>query len=248
LKISVVTPYYREPIDVLRKCHASVRDQTVPAVHYLIADGFPQTWIDGESPRHTVHLKLPKAHGDCGNTPRGLGALLAFADGAQAICFLDADNTFDADHVEHCLDTYRSHPQADFIAALRRIVLPDGTLVPGPDEPTSRHIDTSCFFLLPGSLHSVSQFVMQPKEMSPFCDRLFYAYLLKQRLNMAVCAKPTVTFVSTYANHYKRAGLPPPRDAKPPQPAQFTSGIANISREQWALWRMRMGGIERLPE
>jgi len=44
----VITPYYKEDPALLRRCMDSVRAQTVPAEHFLVADGHPQDWIDSE--------------------------------------------------------------------------------------------------------------------------------------------------------------------------------------------------------
>ena len=38
-KIAVITPYYKEPLDVLEECHASVRSQGDHVTHFMIADG-----------------------------------------------------------------------------------------------------------------------------------------------------------------------------------------------------------------
>ena len=45
LRVAVITPYYREPLTMLRQCHDSVRTQTYPCTHFLIADGHPQEEI-----------------------------------------------------------------------------------------------------------------------------------------------------------------------------------------------------------
>ena len=74
----VITPYYKEDPALLRRCMDSVRAQTVPTEHFLVADGYPQDWIDAEPVRH---LKLDRSHRDYGNTPRGVAALLATSEG-----------------------------------------------------------------------------------------------------------------------------------------------------------------------
>src|SRR6185437_7277399 len=65
----VITPYYKEDPSLLRRCMESVRNQTVPTEHFMVADGHPQDWIDAEPVRH---LKLDRSHRDYGNTPRGI--------------------------------------------------------------------------------------------------------------------------------------------------------------------------------
>jgi hypothetical protein len=73
-KYAIVTPYYKEDAGLLRRCIASVKAQSVPTDHFMVADGYAQPWIDETGVRH---VKLDRSHGDFGNTPRGLGGLLA---------------------------------------------------------------------------------------------------------------------------------------------------------------------------
>ena len=88
-KIFFVTPYYKEDFKLIKRCLESVKNQSISCDHILIADGFPQKWIDDTGVRHLI---LDRSHGDAGNTPRGLGALLAIAEEYDGIGFLDADN------------------------------------------------------------------------------------------------------------------------------------------------------------
>ena len=249
MKIAVVTPYYREPIDTLRQCCDSVRSQTVPCHHYLVADGYPQEWIDRERRRDRLHLKLPSAHADGGGTPRALGALLAIADDADAVAFLDADNRYDADHIAHCLDAARRVPGTDYVGAWRRIELLDGTVLrQGSSEDDPRqHIDTSCFFLLPGAFHTVAQWLLQPRELSSICDRLYDAYLKRQGLVAAYGSKPTVTYVSRWATHYRLAGRPLPPDAKEnPSRDSIVKWLGSLSPRQMQTVQ-RLTGLQKIP-
>ena len=96
MRVAVVTPYYKEPRGWIERCIASVAAQTHACDHFLVADGHAQDWIDGAGVRH---LRLDRGHGDYGNTPRALGALLAVSEGYDAIAFLDADNWYAPEHV-----------------------------------------------------------------------------------------------------------------------------------------------------
>jgi len=87
-RFAVVTPYYQEPRAILERCTASVRAQTRPCDHFLIADGFPQAWIDERQARH---ISLDQPHKDYGNVARGIGALLAVSEAYDGIGFLDAE-------------------------------------------------------------------------------------------------------------------------------------------------------------
>jgi len=78
MKIAVITPYYKEPIEFLQKCHESVVNQNVAADHFLIADEHPNNDL---SELNIKHVCLPHALFYNGNTPRGLGGALAIAEG-----------------------------------------------------------------------------------------------------------------------------------------------------------------------
>ena len=146
-KYAIVTPYYKEERPLIERCMASVRSQTVPTDHFLVADGFPQEWIDTAGVRH---FKLDRSHGDYGNTPRGVGALLAIAAQYSGIAFLDADNWLEPDHVETCLAAASGTPApCDYVIAQRSFRRPDESIMPVADEEL--HVDTNCFFFLPGA-------------------------------------------------------------------------------------------------
>ena len=103
-KIAVITPYYKEPLDVLEECHASVRSQGDHVTHFMIADGHAKPEIDDWQ---ACHIKLPLSHGDFGNTPRGVGSTLAQSEGYDFITYLDADNWYHDGHIASLLDHIR---------------------------------------------------------------------------------------------------------------------------------------------
>src|SRR5262245_29413636 len=79
LKIAVVTPYYNEDDDILNNCHSSVIHQSYPCTHFLVADGHPKPQFHAQP--KTMHVILPQANADMGNTPRAVGGILAEAYG-----------------------------------------------------------------------------------------------------------------------------------------------------------------------
>ena len=105
LSVAVVTPYFKESPATLQRCLASVSAQTYPRViHYMVADGFPQTALLAQWPG-VRHVQLPNAHANFGCTPRGIGAQCALADGVDVVCFLDADNLLEPEHVATVVQT-----------------------------------------------------------------------------------------------------------------------------------------------
>ena len=213
MKVVVVTPYHSEGPETLGRCIESVLAQTVPCHHYLVADGPGYQWLRNEGLRR--HVILGEAHRDWGNTPRGIGAILAVVEGADCVLFLDADNAYDPDHVATCLAVAADQ---DYVVAQRRIALLDGTIVACEDEPIEQHVDTNCFCFLPGSFHTLSRWTAltqrEPAELRNMGDRVFLALLRKEGLKFAVTTKPTVTYVSGWQCHYEAAGVPAPSNAK----------------------------------
>jgi hypothetical protein len=239
-RYAIITPYYREDVDVLRRCTDSVKRQSVKVDHFLIADGHPQAWLDHEPVRH---LKLDRPHGDNGDTPRGLGALLAVAEEYDGIGLLDADNWFDPDHVECCLKATReaNETHCDFVIARRRIRRPDETIMYVGEE--RGHVDTSCFFFLRGAFHVLPTWATLPKPLSPGCDRYFYAMLQKYPFRYARVKKPTVNFVTQYEVHYREAGEQPPANSKPYENYTIQPWLDTLTPRELEIAR-RLSGVE----
>ena len=239
---AIVTPYYREPRAVLERCLESVRRQEVPTEHILVADGAPQDWLDDAGVRH---IRLDRGHADWGNTPRGIGALLAITGNYQGFGFLDADNWLEPSHVGACLRAAAqpSQGEADYVIARRSFRRPDGTLMALSDEPPDQLIDTNCFFFLPGAYAVVPYFGTMPRELSVYCDRIFTAMIRRSGLVAAQCRVQTVNYETSWAVHYRALGETPPEDAK--ETVDFTPAenwVRGLSRRQ-RLIAERLSGI-----
>ncbi|HWP20413.1 MAG TPA: glycosyltransferase [Burkholderiaceae bacterium] len=242
MRVAVVTPYHREPPHYLRRCVDSVRQQTHPGVeHFLVADGHPQDWLDAEPVRH---LKLDRAHGDYGNTPRAVGAMLAASEGFDAICFLDADNWYHPDHVLSCVEVARTEAP-DYVATLRYLAREDGTILPlGIGEDVSgEHIDTNCYFFCRGAFHTLSRWALMPRPMAALGDRFFLQSLRAEGLRAASTGCKTVHYLCTWAHYFRLAGEEPPPYAKEAIQAQPTlEWIKNLSPEDAQIVR-RLTGV-----
>jgi len=218
-RVLVITAYYKEERFFLERVLRSVAGQTVRAAgtaivdHMLVADGFPQDWIDGEAVRH---VRLDRGHGDYGNTPRGVGTLLGIVEQYDAICYCDADNWYEPDHVEICLAAAAAGGETtDYVIARRTMRRPDETIIPIQDEPIESHVDTNCFFFLPGSFPHLHRFAKVPREMSIIGDRIFFGSLKKAGLRVAVSQKPTVAYHCLWDPVYRAVGETPPPGSKP---------------------------------
>jgi glycosyltransferase involved in cell wall biosynthesis/predicted O-methyltransferase YrrM len=213
-KYAIITPYYKESRGVLERCIKSVRDQTAAADHILVADGFPQDWIDGSGVRH---IRLDRCHDDYGDTPRGLGAIIAASEGYEGIGFLDADCWLEPDHVQYCLElASQADPQGcDYVVALRHERRPDGSIMDIRQVPPEQHVDTSCFFFLKTAFHVLPIWSLIPREVSIVGDRVFYRAVKENSLRSVIATRKTVNYTCMWASIYQAMGERPPADAKP---------------------------------
>lgn len=212
MKIAVVTPYYKESTTVLHQCHQSVLTQSVSSDHFFVSDGFPNSELMKWNIKHTI---LPYAHDDYGNTPRGLGSILADIGGYDFIAYLDADNWFHPSHLSSLLNLY-NESGANVCASFRTFHSLDGTELPiqERDELSLKHVDTSCFFLHRSAFDSLDIWLKTPKVLSPIGDRIFFAGLKNQKHKFAFTKQKTVAFRSQYKAHYLAANIKPPPNAK----------------------------------
>jgi glycosyltransferase involved in cell wall biosynthesis len=237
-RYAIITPYFREERSLLERCIDSVRAQTVPADHFLVADGFPQAWIDETGVRH---FKLDRNHGDFGNTPRGVGALIAVGEEYDGIGLLDADNWLDPDHIAACLAAARACPEpCDYVIAQRTFRRPDDTIMPVGEEP--EHVDTNCFFFLRGSFSAIPYWTTMPKHFSVLCDRYFYEMLRRQPFTTARVSRPTVHYRCLWVGIYRSLGETPPPDAKGLDLSRLKRWMLSLSRREVEI-ASRLAGV-----
>ena len=215
-KIAVITPYYKESIDYLQKCHQSVLSQAldvdIDIDHFFIADGHPNDVVASWPIKHVV---LPVAHADNGNTPRAIGSVLARVEGYEYIAYLDADNWFHPNHIQSLLNL-RMASGADVCTSFRTIHTLDSVElnIQEKSELELKHVDTSCLMLHRNAFEAVDMWLQIPKQLAPVCDRVFLKGLMHKRFKILSTRMKTVAFRSQYRTHYLQSGLPPPIDSK----------------------------------
>jgi glycosyltransferase involved in cell wall biosynthesis len=216
MRVAVVTPYFREPDDILRQCLDSVAAQTHPVTHILVADGFP---IDWASRAVSHHIVLPgSGHGDNGNLGRAVGASIAVTEGFDAIALLDADNWYQPDHISSLLALHRQTGAAICTSA-RSLQRMDGSLLAAHDPESNgvNFVDTSCLLYLREAFALLPLWGQMPRQFGPICDRIMWAAAQSRKITCAHSGLPTVAFRSCYCNHYRRPGEVPPPDCKTAQ-------------------------------
>ncbi len=236
MKVAVVTPYYKEDLEILRCCHESVAAQSYPCSHLMIADGHPQVAVAAWPVQHIV---LPRAHGDNGNTPRAIGSLTVNTQGFDALAYLDADNWYYPGYIETMV-TLQQTTGAVVCTAGRSMHRLDGSLMylDRNESDGKRHVDTSCLFLTRQAFRLTPLWAMMPKQLGPTCDRVFWEAIRSRRLAHAHNPAPTVAFRSYYAVHYRNIGETPPPGAKTVAEnagaaRRWWNGLPVPEREDW---------------
>ena len=210
MRVAIITPYYKEPTEVLRRCHDSVKAQTYPVTHFMLSDGYPNAEVDNWD---VVHIKLP-AHADSGDTPRAIGALSASAQGFDAISMLDADNWFENDHIASLLDVQKqSGSQVVTVArTLRRM---DGSILGLCHESNGQSFnDTNCYLITRDVFYIFSTWGFKNRNMGVAGDRIFWNNIVRGGFSRTHLTRPTVNYVTTWASHYLVRGEVPPPEVK----------------------------------
>jgi len=212
MKIAVITPYYKEPIEVLSQCHESVKAQSVSADHFFIADGFPNQELMNWDIKH---VSLHQSHADNGNTPRGIGSVLADVEGYDFISYLDADNWFHPGHLDSLVSLW-TKSKANICFSLRTYHTIDGIKLDIREvlDFSFQHIDTSCYLIHRSAFEALDIWTKMPKQLSPICDRIFLLALRNKRYKFATTKSQTVAFRSQYKEHYQAAKIPAPENTK----------------------------------
>lgn len=242
IRCAAITLYYKETRHLLECCISSVARQSVKTDHFLISDGFSQDWIDATGVRH---IRLGKGHADYGNTPRGLGALLAASEGYDAVFFLDADNWIEPNHAEACVDAavkaFGTTLDCDCVFARRLFKRFDETTMPIAEHHD--HVDTNCYFFFPGAYHLLSIWVTLPQYLSAQGDRFFNKVLRARGLRTAATHVPTVNYHCAFASLYRTLGETPPLGAKENIIDDFDDKIRSLSPRQLEVLFRLSGGL-----
>ncbi len=239
-RIAVVTPYFDEARSVLERCLDSVARQSVAADHILVADGRPQAWIEERGLRH---IALDRSHGNYGNTPRAVGAILAMGEGYEAICFLDADNWLEPEHLEICLATAARGGErpCDYVLTQRILRRPDGSVLKEAPSGKDYKGDTNCFMFFPGAYHILPIWGTMPQELSGIGDRVLYVALRSKGLRGLLTGRSTVNYVTLFSETYRALGEAPPAAAKGVDFTEIRNWIDSLEGYEVELAERRTG-------
>jgi glycosyltransferase involved in cell wall biosynthesis len=202
VRVAVITPYYKEPMEMLRQCHESVARQTYPCLHVMVADGFPHL----ETASWSIdHVTLPKAHRDIGSTPRLIGCYHAIGLGYDAVAFLDADNWYREDHIASLVRLVEQG--AGFASSSRYLCRLDGSpMAPCPLIDPERFIDTSCMLFARPAFQVLANWVLMPDYGHLIGDRIMLYHIKRSGVRRAHNPLPTVFYRCDKEGLYRQLG------------------------------------------
>jgi len=211
MKVAVITPYYKEDLQTLFRCHSSVAKQTYKDVtHFMVADGFPVNQVNAWN---CEHIAIPNC-GDMGDTPRVVAYAVAAARGFDAVCFLDADCWLEPDHLSTMVGVMKESNRA-VVTCPRNLYHLDGTFMAVDTESDGKEFnDTNCYLIHRNAFMLVLAWITKPNGEGLIGDRYFWAEVVRSGVPIARSLKPTVNYTTTFAFHYNQHGLPVPDHAK----------------------------------
>lgn len=127
---------------------------------------------------------------------------------------LDADNWFESDHIATLLDAHnRSGSQV--VTVTRTLRRPDESLLGLCLESNGQTFnDTNCYLITKDVFYIFSTWGFKDPRMGVVGDRIFWNNIVRGGFSRTHVTRPTVNYVTTWANHYLVRGEVPPAGAK----------------------------------
>ena len=207
MKVAIITPYHVRPLEIIKRCHDSLLNQTfTDFVHILVADGHPNPEID--SWQKTIHVKLPYECRDSGDTPRAVGTALAANLEVDAFMYLDDDNWFEPMHLE-MMTNYLKKSKSDIVTCNRTLYLKSTMEKIGVCKESNGRIfcDTNCYLFSNRVFPLMSIWGFRVKdEKLRICnggDRIVWDAVKNSNYSRSHLNISTVGYVTDYAYHYK---------------------------------------------
>lgn len=200
MRICVITPYHKETLEVIDSAHKSVLQQDLKVTHIMVADGHPNPLV---STWDCHHIVLPEAHHDAGNFARGVGALHAFQRGAEYVCFLDADNWLETNHVSSLYQAMFKF-NADIGVSRRMLRRLDCSILDPFDAESDgvRFADTGTVMLSRSAIEIAALWATLPVSLSGAGDQIIWSAIKHRGFKITLTELATMNYKTKWAVHY----------------------------------------------
>lgn len=206
-RVAIITPYHKESLEVLKRCHDSVILQSFNCLHVLVADGSKHSVLDSWNCHHVI---LPVNHNDIGSTPRLVGCYHAIGLGVEAVAFLDADNWYSPTHIADLMKAKEDHDAA-FVSSNRMLWSLNGSLMGKcPITNPVNFIDTNCMLFGREAFNILHHWALMPPYGHLIGDRIIYHHVLRSGLTTFHVPSPTVNYSCGKEGLYKLMNEPVP--------------------------------------
>lgn len=226
MKIAVVTPIGQGHANesILEGCRATVYEQAYPGCselyHVCVGDGCVDCVGEGSVQVRDnfwyESLSTPRAANNAGATPRAMGSSYAVGTlGADLVAFLDADNSWEPNHLAVAVELAKSGMEV--IASNRLICRYDtGEPMFADTESNGEKFADTNTIVLAGRAAKFGATFDWPAPYANQCaetgaDRVFWERLRRSFDRTRVATGiPTVRYRSTWLAHYLPGHEPPP--------------------------------------
>ena len=240
MKVAVITPYHQID-DELTQCIESVQQQDHgDVVHILIADGCPS--VDHTGYDNVLVIPLPRNIADYGDTPRSIGTAYAASLNVDAVCYLDSDNWYEADHISSLVGLAKSSGQP-LLTSRRNLCHVNGKkMAVCTISDGLSFSDTNCLFVTRKLFRQAASWWDMPEDLHAIGDRIIWDRLLHSAPGLASTNKATINYRTRFIFHYKQAGEDIPEGCKTGEDiAQFAEQVLQLK----ARARKRLESFQR---
>jgi glycosyltransferase involved in cell wall biosynthesis len=249
MDISVITPSLNM-LDYLRRCHASVADQTGVAAEHIVLDACSTDgtveWLQS-TPDLVASIAPDDGMYDAIN--RGLG--LATGD---IWSYLNCDEQYLPGTLQFVREYFDSHPEVDVISGDTLLVRPDGTLIsyrktyslPLPLVlATDLHMHTSSLFFRRSIVDKGNLFDKRYRYVG---DQEFVIRLMRNQYRFAFCHRYFSAFTMTGQNiGVSAAALCEGRRLRSQLPRLVMASAGPLHLVRWAMKFLAGAYFQRMP-
>ena len=248
-RVGIVTPWAGE--QAIEQASDSIANQVLPdggevEIHHIVVDdGSGESFNNKATVAGTTHLiRLGNTFNDVGASPRGIGSSFAVALGCQCVMFLDADNTYEPQHVATMLAVH-FQSKSRVVGARRRILHWQDDVEMGVKDFSDGDglVDTNCLVLFDEAVLLAPRWVeackwktgkWQPQQPNHTgADRYFWRDIVRPNStangSIPFSGQKTVNYRTRWFLHYvdqtrRRDGLFVVDGLRPPCPAIAMEG------------------------